>query len=79
MRWAFLHTVVFFHLSPRHGTKYYLGWGDVFEAEPGVNELVHTGDASNNQIARVNLSASEYYLLENRHRDPETDGVRLTF
>ena len=64
--------------EPSAWTKYYLGWGDVFEAEPGVNELVHTGDASNNQIARVNLSASEYYLLENRHRDPETDGVRLT-
>ena len=50
MRWAFFAYSGLFPPEPSAWTKYYLGWGDVFEAEPGVNELVHTGDASNNQI-----------------------------
>jgi len=67
--------------EPSAWEKMYLGWvtpfeittettGDISLTESSANDL--------NNIARFNISDSEYFLLENRHRDPQNDGVTLT-
>ncbi len=61
--------------------KYYLGWADPFtipsDQENSVNLPAVTQQRSNS-LAKVELSTTEYYLIENRHRDPVGEGVTLT-
>ena len=66
--------------EPSAWTKMYLGWADVTEYQSASDQqisLTHSGDATKNEVAKVFLSDSEYFLVENRHRDPENDGVHL--
>lgn len=65
--------------EPSAWTKYYLGWADLVEVTPDspAVSLTAAGDRQANDVARVRISDAEYFLVENRHRDPEGDGVNL--
>jgi hypothetical protein len=66
--------------EPSAWTKSYLGWADVTSyptAEDLSVSLTHTGAAARNEVAKIPVSDAEYFLVENRHRDPEGDGVHL--
>ncbi|MEQ9104048.1 MAG: T9SS type A sorting domain-containing protein [Rhodothermales bacterium] len=69
--------------EPSAFTKRFLGWDTTLEAAPLTAEgqtygLRHSGDALRNDMLRVPISDAEYFLVENRHRDPDGDGVRMT-
>jgi hypothetical protein len=67
--------------EPSAWTKQYLGWADdSLDQSVWLGDTAHvtySGHPGRNQMARIPISASEYFLAENRHRDPEEDGVRL--
>ena len=68
--------------EPSAWEKIYLGWQDPFIIDPSNNNLISLPAAAyhqKNSIAKVPLSANEYFLIENRHRDPNGNGVTLTF
>lgn len=61
--------------------KIYLGWQEPFEINsnhPNIIELPASSLREQKSIAKVSLSNSEYFLIENRHRDPKNSGVTLT-
>ncbi len=67
--------------EPSAWEKQFLGWITPFEITASTTgDISLSASSANdlNNIARYNLSSSEYFLLENRHRDPEQDGVTLT-
>ncbi|MEP1150852.1 MAG: T9SS type A sorting domain-containing protein [Balneola sp.] len=67
--------------EPSAWEKVYLGWVSPFQVtEETIGDVALSAASSNdlNNIARYNLSSSEYFLLENRHRDLNNDGVTLT-
>lgn len=66
--------------EPMAWTKYYLGWTEPVELTGDGPETVRlravsAPDAS--ESARVLVSDAEYFLVENRYRDPEEDGLTL--
>jgi len=66
--------------EPSAWTKSFLGWADVTtyrDAHDVDVSLTYTGHSSLSEAARVEISDAEYFLVENRHRDPENDGVHL--
>lgn len=68
--------------EPSAWEKVFLGWKSPFVVSPSNNDLINLPAASysqQNSIAKVPLSADEYFLIENRHRNPNKDGVTLTF
>ena len=66
--------------------KIQLGWEtpveisplDLQNGDPKVLELPAASLRQPDSIVKIPLSADEYYLLENRHRDPLDSGVTLT-
>ena len=61
--------------------KQFLGWADSFEVETvteSVIDLTAVSLRNPESLARVSLSRDEYFLLENRHRDPVGTGVTIT-
>ena len=61
--------------------KVWLGWAEPFNVdydETGPVSLPAASSRQPNSIARISLSGQEYFLVENRHRDPSGDGVTLT-
>jgi hypothetical protein len=61
--------------------KYWLGWSEPFTIEydePEIIELPASSFREPNSIAKVPISRDEYFLIENRHRDPDGNGVTLT-
>lgn len=66
--------------EPSAWTKQFVGWAEVNTFQDATLKSIslrHSGDANRNEVAKVPISDSEYFLLENRHRDPENDGVRM--
>ena len=76
--------------EPSAWTKRYLGWADnVSPFDSAIQRLNHTGNRDRNEQALIPLlpprhgllhadfAGSEYFLVENRHRDPDDDGVHL--
>ncbi|MBD3617627.1 MAG: T9SS type A sorting domain-containing protein [Gracilimonas sp.] len=67
--------------EPSAWEKIYLGW-----ETPIIIDKIMTGDISlpasslnqPNSIAKYKLSDSEYFLIENRHRDPDGTGITVT-
>lgn len=62
--------------------KTYLGWQTPISMSKSNNAPISLPAASyhqQNSIAKIPLSTSEYFLIENRHRDPNNNGVILTF
>jgi hypothetical protein len=67
--------------EPSAWEKMYLGWDTPFEIDvdtQGDIQLPASSLSQGNAIARYNLSDSEYFLIENRHRDPDGTGITLT-
>ena len=65
--------------EPSAWARYYLGWLDLEEvAHAGPQEimLVAAGLPTTTAV-RVPISEAEYFLVENRNRDPEGDGLVL--
>ena len=62
--------------------KAYLGWIQPIRVAPGTHalELPAAGlsPASPDSVYRVDINATEYYLIENRSRDPQGNGQVLT-
>lgn len=61
--------------------KTYLGWAEPFRVQTDQNGsfiLPASNFNEQNSIAKASISNSEYFLIENRHRDPFGEGVRLT-
>ena len=67
--------------EPSAWEKVFLGWVTPFQiTNQTQGEITLTASSTNdlNNIARYNLSSTEYFLLENRYRDLNDDGVTLT-
>ena len=67
--------------EPSAWEKIYLGWAEPFSVSQNESNSVSLPAASlgdPNSIAKISLSSDEYFLLENRHRDPENEGLILT-
>jgi len=61
--------------------KIHMGWTEPFETgfeEESAIELPASSLNRQNSIARVSLSSSEYFLVENRHREAGEQGTTLT-
>ena len=64
--------------EPSAWTKEFLGWRDAADMNAeGRVVLRASGLPGVNHSARIPVSDAEYFLVENRHRDPDGDGVRL--
>lgn len=67
--------------EPSAWEKQFLGWVTPFQVtDETLGDISLTASSTNdlNNIARYNLSSTEYFLLENRYRDLNDDGVTLT-
>lgn len=66
--------------EPSAWEKKYLGWIDPFEIELDHSEipLPAVSIQKPELVARYSISNDEYFLIENRHRDPDGTGVTLT-
>lgn len=67
--------------EPSAWEKQFLGWTTPFEITTQTpNPITLTASSTNDlsNIARYNISSSEYFLIENRYRDLGNDGVTLT-
>ena len=60
--------------------RIHLGWAEPFHVayDDGLTDLLAISLDNDKQIAKVELSSDEYFLIENRHRDPLDEGVTLT-
>ncbi len=64
--------------EPSAWTKYYLGWTDPLEVAddgPVSVQLRAAVDQAGSDAALIPVSGAEYFLVENRNRDPEGDGL----
>jgi len=67
--------------EPSAWEKSFLGWQTPFPITKNTSSSISLPAATfhqNNSIAKYSLSGSEYFLIENRHRDPNNTGVTLT-
>lgn len=67
--------------EPSAWEKAYLGWQHPFHLTKSTSGAISLPAAAFHQdhsIAKYNLSNNEYFLVENRHRDLNNDGVTLT-
>lgn len=61
--------------------KIHMGWADPVTIRPNTPAKLQLPAGSLRQpgsLIRIPISADEYFLLENRHRDPQNVGVTLT-
>lgn len=61
--------------------KIYLGWQVPFKIHYDHSDPIQLPASSlrgKHSIAKIPLTNSEYFLVENRHRDPDNSGVTLT-
>ncbi len=69
--------------EPSPWSKIYLGWANPVTVSPGnfnINLVTKlAASASDTVILKVPLNSSEYYLIENRSRDANHDGSKLTY
>ncbi len=67
--------------EPSAWEKIYLGWADSFTVSNQKSMTIDLPAQSlrnPESIAKIELSPDEYFLLENRHRDPMGDGITIT-
>jgi hypothetical protein len=69
--------------EPSAWEKIYLGWEEPFTISPGeFNINLVTKNAAlpgDTVILKVPINSSEYYLVENRIRDANSDGAKITY
>ncbi len=66
--------------EPSAWTKYFLGWTtplDLAGDGPETVRLPAAGIDGTSVVARARISSAEYFLVENRHRDTNGDGLVL--
>ncbi|MEX2399289.1 MAG: hypothetical protein WD423_00865 [Rhodothermales bacterium] len=66
--------------EPMAWTKYYLGWTDPVDLGGNGPDTLHLSAASlpdASATARALVSDAEYFMIENRYRDPEGDGLTI--
>lgn len=70
--------------EPSAWEKLFLGWAESetivpqsFRQETTIS-IPHVTSRLPGAIKRIDINADEYYLIENRHRDPEKIGVTIT-
>ncbi len=67
--------------EPSAWEKKYLGWleaDDIDLHDEDEWDLPAVSLREDRSLKRYNISSDEYFLLENRHRDPQSDGVTVT-
>ncbi len=68
--------------EPNAWEKQFLGWASPRPAAPGRREYLltahRTDQLTTSDVVRVPVTESEYWLLENRQRDPAGDGEEVT-
>lgn len=65
--------------EPSAWEKYWLGWIAPVEVPPGVNHSITIPAVSlADTVYRVPISSQEYFLVENRSRDPYRTGITVT-
>lgn len=64
--------------APSAWEKYWLGWLTPIEVPTGTTTLTLPATTIADSVYRVSISSSEYFLLENRNRNPYKNGVTLT-
>jgi len=63
---------------PEAWSKVFLGWEEPLEVKHGQGIALAAALAANpNKVIKVPISAKEYFLLENRQRDVNRDGVAV--
>ncbi|TDI69759.1 MAG: T9SS type A sorting domain-containing protein [Bacteroidetes bacterium] len=66
--------------EPTAWTKLYLGWADLILPDGSSVQSIslrHSGSEESNDVFLAPISEGEYFLVENRNRDPEGDGINL--
>jgi hypothetical protein len=64
--------------EPSAWEKYWLGWIEPITVAPGQRTLSLPAVAIADTIYRIPIGAREYYLVENRNRDPQGNGQHVT-
>ena len=64
--------------EPSAWEKYWLGWVTPLRVPSGTSSLTLPAVALADTVYRVPVSDAEYFLLENRSRDPHRTGVTVT-
>lgn len=67
---------------PSAWERQFMGWDTPFDislTDPAAVQLPAASLGQAQSIARHRISSDEYFLVENRHRDPLGTGVELTF
>ena len=64
--------------EPSAWEKYWLGWVEPITLQAGEQTISLPAVALADTIYRVPISASEYFLIENRNRDPLRNGQTIT-
>jgi hypothetical protein len=64
--------------EPSAWEKYWLGWIEPVTVAPGQRTLSLPAVALADTVFRIPIGAREYYLVENRNRDPQQNGQRVT-
>ncbi len=69
--------------EPSAWEKVYLGWETPLTISTNQSDINITArqvaNSSNNKIVKVPINSDEYYLIENRQRDANKDGVKVTY
>ncbi len=64
--------------EPSAWEKYWLGWVDPITVRPGTSTLTVPAAELTDTLYRVPITDGEYFLIENRNRDPQQNGQRIT-
>lgn len=71
--------------EPSAWERIHLGWADPFDIALDTDSPIplpaiskRNGPASTNAIARHRISSDEYFLVENRHRNPSAEPLEIT-
>ncbi len=64
--------------EPSAWEKYWLGWVTPITVPPGTSTLALPAASMADTVYRVPITAAEYFLVENRNRDPQRTGQTVT-
>lgn len=64
--------------EPSAWEKYWLGWTDPIVIPPGTTMLNVPAASIADTVYRIPISNGEYFLVENRNRDPQGNGQKVT-
>jgi hypothetical protein len=65
--------------EPSAWEKYWLGWIQPVTLEAGTHNITLPAVGMADTVYRLPVSAQEYFLVENRNRDPQRNGQTVTY